>query len=46
MRSILNRAAFGGGDSEVDRETIDNLVRQGQSLLDQSARLATGKTGN
>jgi hypothetical protein len=46
MRSILNRAAFGGGDSEVDQETIDDLVRQGQTLLDQSARLAAGKPGN
>jgi uncharacterized protein (DUF885 family) len=42
MRSILNRAAFGGGDSEVDQENIDKLVRQGQTLLSDSAKLAAG----
>ena len=42
MRSILNRAAFGGGDSEVDQENIDKLVRQGQALLNDSAKLAAG----
>jgi hypothetical protein len=41
MRAILNQAAF-GGDLEVSEETIDNLVRQGQMLLDQSSKLAAG----
>jgi hypothetical protein len=40
MRAILNRAAFGGGDFEVGKGTIEDLIRQGQDLLDQSAKLA------
>jgi len=40
MRAILNRTAFGGGEFEVGEDAINNLVRQGQDLLDQSAKLA------
>ncbi len=40
MRAILNRAAFGGGEFEVSEDAINNLVRRGQTLLDQSAKLA------
>jgi hypothetical protein len=40
MRAIMNRAAFGGGEFEVSEDAINNLVRQGQDLLDQSAKLA------
>ncbi|MBJ7599003.1 MAG: hypothetical protein DLM67_07200 [Candidatus Nephthysia bennettiae] len=40
MRAILNKAAFGGGDSEVSEGTIEQLIRQGEALLDQSAKLA------
>ena len=36
------RAAFGGGDTEVVQESIDNLIRQGRILLDDSAKLAAG----
>ena len=43
MRAVLNRAAFGGGDFGVDQETIDNLTRQGEVLLEQSARLAAAQ---
>jgi hypothetical protein len=40
MRAILNKAAFGGGEFEVSEGTIEQLMRQGEALLDQSARLA------
>jgi hypothetical protein len=42
IRSILNRAAFGGGESRVDEKTVARLVRQAQALLADSARLAAG----
>jgi hypothetical protein len=40
MRAILNKAAFGGGDSEVNERTVERLIRQGEALLDQSRKLA------
>lgn len=42
MRSILNKAAFGGRESDVEGGSINRLVRQGQTLLDDSAKLAHG----